>query len=240
MPTIIVRLSNQQDQRFVLPKNKILIGRGEECDLILPNVSVSRVHAEIQITRSGVTISDVASENGIRVKGKHVREAELTSGDEILIGNFSLVFLGDRQEDKFYRGRAIVYLPTYEPRHNKPTQEATHKLSLKEAQRLMREKAFLNSACIVDFRGRKLFPEANPMTFGDRNAMISIQGFWIRGIVATLLWNGKQHVIEKKGWFTTMKINGRAKSEVALQHRDHIQICRSSFTYVVTDMIKKK
>ena len=240
MPTIIVRLSNQQDQRFIFPKNKILIGRGEECDLVLPNVSVSRVHAEVEVSKSGAVISDVASENGIRVKGQSVREAELQSGDEILIGNFSLVFLGDRQEDKFYRGRAIVYLPTYEPRHNKPTQEATHKLSLKEAQRLMREKAFLNSACIVDFRGRKLYPEANPMTFGDRNAMINVQGFWIRGNVATLQWNGKQHVITKKGWFTTMKINGRSKREATLQHRDHIQIGGSNFTYVVTEMMKKK
>ena len=240
MPKIIVRLSNQQDQRYIIPKNEILIGRGEECDLILPNVSVSRVHATIKITNEGVAISDVASENGIRINGKNVREGKLNSGDEILIGNFSLVFLGNKQEDNFYRGRAVVYLPQYEPRHNKPTQEATHKLSRKEAQRLIREKAILNSACIVDFRGRKLFPEANPMTFGDRNAMINVQGFWIRGIVTTLLWNGKQHVIEKKGWFTTMKVNGRTKSEAVLQNRDHIQICRSSFTYIVTDMMKEK
>ena len=78
------------------------------------------------------------------------------------------------------------------------------------------------------------------MTFGDRNAMIDVQGFWVRGVVAFLQWNGKQHAIEKKGWFTSMKINGKPRKKAVLQNRDHIQIQRSSFTYFVTDLMKGK
>jgi hypothetical protein len=240
MPKIIIRLPNQQDQKFRFTKNEILIGRGDECELVLPNVSVSRTHAAIRLDREGATIIDIGSENGIRIGGIEKKESRLQSGDEILIGSFSLVFLGDRQEDKFYRGRAVVYFPNYEPRHAQPTQEKTHKLSIKEAQRIIREKSILNSGCIVDDRGRKLFPEANPMTFGGKNAMVQTRGVWIRGSVALLQWNGKQHCIEKKGWWFSMNINGVAKKNAVLSNKDHIQIGRSVFTYVILDSIKSK
>ena len=238
MPKIIIRLPNQKDQKNRFAKNEILIGRGEECDLILPNVSVSRTHAAIRLDREGATITDIGSENGIRVNGVEKKDIRLNSGDELLIGHFSLVFLGDRQEDKFYRGRAVVYFPKYEPRHVQPTQEKTHKLSIKEAQRIMREKSILNSGCVVDHRGRKLFPEANPMTFGGKNAMVHTRGVWVRGAVALLQWNGKQHCMEKKGWWFSMKINGVAKKTSVLTSKDHIQIGRSTFKYVIMDSIK--
>lgn len=236
MPKIIIRLPNQQDQRFLFTKNEILIGRGDECDVILPNVSVSRAHAVIRLSKDGAQISDIASENGIRINGSTTKEAVLNSGDELLIGNFSLVFLGDRQEDQFYRGRAVVYLPSYEPKYAQPSQEQTHKLSVQDAQRIIREKAILNFGCILDERGRKLFPEANPMTFGGKHAMIETKGVWVRGVTALLQWNGKKHCIEKKGWWFAMNINGKPQKKAVLQHKDHIQIGRSTFTYLILDV----
>ena len=238
MPKIIIRLPMQQDQRFLITKNEVLIGRGDECDLVLPNVSVSRMHAAIRLSSEGAHISDLGSENGIKVNEVVKEEHKLSSGDEILIGTFSLVFLGDRQEDNFYRGRAVVYFPAYEPRHAQPTQEKTHIFSIAEAKRIMKEKSILNSGCIVDHRGRKLFPEANPMTFGGRNAMIDVRGIWIRGVVGLLQWNGKAHCIEKKGWWFSMKINGESKKTAILRHKDVIQIGRSSFKYLVLNSIK--
>jgi len=238
MPKIIIRLPNQQDQRFLIGKNEVLLGRGEECDLVLPNVSVSRTHAAIRLSHDGATISDLGSENGIKVNGTLRKDHKLNSGDEILIGTFLLVFLGDRQEDNFYRGRAVVYFPAYEPRHAQPTQEKTHIFSIAEAKRIMKEKSVLNSGCIIDNRGRKLFPEANPMTFGGRNAMIDVRGVWIRGVVGLLQWNGKAHCIEKKGWWFSMKINGESKKTAILKNKDHIQIGRSTFQYVILSSVK--
>ena len=37
-------------------------------------------------------------------------------------------------------GRAIVYFPKYELTHDQPTQEPTHKLSLKDAQKSFKKK----------------------------------------------------------------------------------------------------
>ena len=46
MPKIIIRLPNQQDQRFSIEKNEVLIGRGDECDLVLPGQALKRREAE--------------------------------------------------------------------------------------------------------------------------------------------------------------------------------------------------
>ena len=161
------------------------------------------------------------------------KSAKLQSGHEFIIGTFTLVFLGDLQRDQFYRGRAVVYFPQYEPSHNRPTQEPTHKLSLRDAKKILQERAFLNHGCIVDSERRKLFPESNPLTFGDKHTMIRVKGFLIWGCVATITWNGHRHMIEAKRWWVPLKINGKPQECVVLQKNDKIQIGKSHFTYLV-------
>ena len=235
MPRLIIKLQNQQDQRYEIEKPEILIGRGEECDLVLPNVSVSREHALIRLNEQGAELVDINSENGISINNQKVKQKVLGSKDEILIGNFSLIYLADQQEDKFYRGRAVVYLPSYDPKHATPTQDITFKLSAKEAKALIKEKSLLNNGCILDSKGRKLYPEANPMTFGGKNAMIKTEGFMMTGIAATITWDGKRHVIEKQGFLTNLKINGEKTKKSPLRNKDKIQIGNSNFRYVVTE-----
>lgn len=235
MPRLIIKLQNQQDQRYEIEKPEILIGRGEECDLVLPNVSVSREHALIRLNEQGAEVVDINSENGISINNQKVKQKLLESKDEILIGNFSLIYLADQQEDKFYRGRAVVYLPSYDPKHATPTQDITFKLSAKEAKALIKEKSLLNNGCILDSKGRKLYPEANPMTFGGKNAMIKTEGFMMTGIAATITWDGKRHIIEKQGFLTNLKVNGEKTKKSPLRDKDKIQIGNSNFRYVVTE-----
>ena len=235
MPRLIIKLQNQQDQRFEIEKPEILIGRGEECDLVLPNISVSREHAIIRLNEHGSEVLDANSENGISVNNQKVKQQQLKSKDEILVGNFSLIFLGDKQDDKFYRGRAVVYLPAYNPKHASPNQDITFKLSAKEAKALIKEKNMLNNGCILDARGRKLYPEANSMTFGGKSAMIRAEGFLMPSIAAEITWDGKRHIIEKKGFFSSLKINGNTTKKAALRDKDKIQVGRSNFSYVVVD-----
>ena len=48
IPKILIKLLKQRNQLFSLSKDKIRIGRGDDAELILPNVSVSRTHAIIE------------------------------------------------------------------------------------------------------------------------------------------------------------------------------------------------
>ena len=243
MPRFIIKLANQQDQVFEFPSSEIMIGRGEDCDLILPNVSVSREHAIVRILPSDKTfdktqsteIVDLKSGNGITVNNKPVARATLQSRDEVLIGNFSLIYLGDEPEDRIYRERSISYLPKYDHKRKKLVQDATHKLSAREVEALQKEKSLLNNACVIDDENRKTFPESNTITFGGKGK-IKVKGFFTGGLVAELNWDGKRHILHKTGWFfVSVKVNGNSIDKYPLKQGDVFQIGASTFTYDLDD-----
>jgi len=69
------------------------VGRHENSDLLLDDVSVSRHHAIFTRTASGrITLRDLNSLNGTYVNGTRVEETTLHSADEVQIGKFKLVF----------------------------------------------------------------------------------------------------------------------------------------------------
>ena len=69
------------------------VGRHENSDLLLDDVSVSRHHAVFTRTASGrITLRDLNSLNGTYVNGARVEETTLHSADEVQIGKFKLVF----------------------------------------------------------------------------------------------------------------------------------------------------
>lgn len=79
---------------FPLLEKKIVIGRGEDCDLPINDTSVSRVHAEILGIDGGkYEIVDRDSSNGVRVNGVELKRALLDIGDVIELGDVQLRFV---------------------------------------------------------------------------------------------------------------------------------------------------
>ena len=73
---------------------RLTIGRDVSNGLALPDPNVSRFHAEVVATPGGIELRDLGSRNGTRVNGQPVSRAPLTTGSEIGIGPFRLVFDG--------------------------------------------------------------------------------------------------------------------------------------------------
>jgi len=72
---------------------EIIIGRGENCDIRLPHISVSKVHAVITQRAGQFYISDYNSANGVIINGKRVtRQYQLQEKDLIVITNSKLIF----------------------------------------------------------------------------------------------------------------------------------------------------
>jgi ABC transport system ATP-binding/permease protein len=83
-----------QGQEFVLGADRLVIGRGEECEVSVNHPSVSRVHAEIRRIGDGRwEIVDLSSANGIRVNGSELPNSLLDSRDVIELGDVVLKFL---------------------------------------------------------------------------------------------------------------------------------------------------
>ncbi len=82
---------------YVITGGRVLIGRGEENDLILTDLKASRVHALVKQVNSGSgwVVQDHKSANGILVNGKSVKEAPFKSKDTLELGETVLEFLAN-------------------------------------------------------------------------------------------------------------------------------------------------
>lgn len=86
VPFLIAPDGELQGTRWPLVNSTFLIGRGEDCDLVLVDRQVSRHHARINRTAEGYVIEDLSSKNhthlnGVRIESKVV----LQDGDEIQV-----------------------------------------------------------------------------------------------------------------------------------------------------------
>ncbi len=76
---------------FLRP-GRYVIGRGSDCDLILPGERASRRHAALEIAADTATLVDLASRNGTLVDGEPVERAPLNHGSIVEIGVSVCVF----------------------------------------------------------------------------------------------------------------------------------------------------
>jgi pSer/pThr/pTyr-binding forkhead associated (FHA) protein len=96
---------------FPLTEQKLLVGRGEECQIALDDASVSRVHLEVIRTEHGLMVLDQGSSNGLRINGTDLPSAMLRSGDLLELGDVRLKFVPAGVEDVavgFTDGTALV------------------------------------------------------------------------------------------------------------------------------------
>ncbi len=84
-----------ENLRWPLDKDRMTIGRGPDCDIILPDRVVSRRHACIERRDGNYFIVDDQSKNGTFVNGEPVLQPRLLiDGDEIQIAlRFRLTFV---------------------------------------------------------------------------------------------------------------------------------------------------
>ncbi|HEY5526251.1 MAG TPA: FHA domain-containing protein [Candidatus Anoxymicrobiaceae bacterium] len=89
---LVVKRGPNAGTRFVMTKDVTSAGRHPESDIFLDDITVSRRHAEIRKGEGRFRIVDMGSLNGTYVNKLRVEEADLSSGDEIQIGKFRLIF----------------------------------------------------------------------------------------------------------------------------------------------------
>ncbi len=68
------------------------VGRGHDCDIVLSDLKVSRLHARLEKAQTGWAVVDLESTNGTMVNGTRVKEKLLAPGDVIGWGSFSFKF----------------------------------------------------------------------------------------------------------------------------------------------------
>jgi len=98
MKNLIIKENEKLVQEFSFKDGVYLIGRKEENRIVLPDKSVSRQHAQLEIKAESVTIQDLDSANGVFVNGKQIEKGTINEGDTVQIGKYSLELKGDDGE----------------------------------------------------------------------------------------------------------------------------------------------
>lgn len=84
-PLLIAQAGPLEGQRWKI-KSALLLGRGSDCDIIIPLRQVSRNHTRIFPGQDGAIVEDLDSKNGTYINGQLVQEpTTLKDGDELQI-----------------------------------------------------------------------------------------------------------------------------------------------------------
>ncbi|NOQ96146.1 MAG: FHA domain-containing protein [Desulfobacterales bacterium] len=120
MPSINLITNDGRSLNFPISKDKITIGRGEDCDLTLTSdKTVSRSHARIEKIKEGYLLTDLGSYNRTKVNEKLVQSVLLKHNDKIRIGRTNLIFLTKKKKSASPEDSLVLTTDSdYEKEHN--------------------------------------------------------------------------------------------------------------------------
>lgn len=95
---LLVRSGPQKNQKFILAGKSIVLGRSDEANIVLDDVTVSRTHALISKDSNTWSIADRDSLNGTYVNFIRISDTKLSAGDDIQIGKYRFTFLLPEQK----------------------------------------------------------------------------------------------------------------------------------------------
>jgi two-component system cell cycle response regulator len=112
VPTLTFLSGDALGKELPILQQQITLGRGEDCDVLIMDPSVSRKHVQLScrklIARNDrrdlkVVLRDLGSTNGTMVNYRKVRHAVLKAGDKIILGRIILKFeYKDLADQKFF------------------------------------------------------------------------------------------------------------------------------------------
>jgi pSer/pThr/pTyr-binding forkhead associated (FHA) protein/tetratricopeptide (TPR) repeat protein len=87
---LVVLSGLESGQEFALQAGTLIMGRADECDIRLPDPSVSRRHAQLHVDAAQVRVQDLGSTVGTFVNDARIQEQVLTPGDSLRLGEVVL------------------------------------------------------------------------------------------------------------------------------------------------------
>ena len=94
---LVVQKEGAPDRVLDLTPGTVRIGRADDNELVLADISVSRRHARLVYDNQCIKIEDLGSGNGTYFRGSQVQEHALDDGDTVVIDPFVLKFRIQKQ-----------------------------------------------------------------------------------------------------------------------------------------------
>ena len=87
-----------EDKEIKLSSSVITIGRRDCNDIVIDDIRISRLHAQIRKVPEGYIIFDTGSTGGTFINNSRISQKLLFSGDVISLGGYKFIFLDDTQK----------------------------------------------------------------------------------------------------------------------------------------------
>ena len=91
MARLMIRSGGLENALIELNLGVNRLGRSSKNDFQLEHPTISATHCELVLTEDGVTVRDCDSTNGTFVNDRQVKEAKLTTGQTLRLGDVELV-----------------------------------------------------------------------------------------------------------------------------------------------------
>lgn len=88
---LVVHKGGLEFGRFGIGERGLLIGRNADSDVVLSDHAVSRNHARVSESAGQVTVEDLGSRNGLFVRGRPVKTAQLSAHNAFQIGEYTFI-----------------------------------------------------------------------------------------------------------------------------------------------------
>jgi predicted component of type VI protein secretion system len=113
MAKIIIKLNNEVIDHVDLKQGDMKIGRKPGCEIMIDSLAISGEHANIFTVGDDSFIQDMGSTNGTFVNNKQITKHHLKSGDAVVIGKHTLIYITEtahaRQPDDF--AKTVIISP---------------------------------------------------------------------------------------------------------------------------------
>ncbi len=90
---LLIGMSGEiKDAKFEIVKDRVVLGRNQNCDIVVNDGAVSSQHCYIARRGGRYVLHDLNSTNGTQLDGQRITEQELASGQTIQLGATELTF----------------------------------------------------------------------------------------------------------------------------------------------------
>jgi pSer/pThr/pTyr-binding forkhead associated (FHA) protein len=224
-PIVILEFKGTEIGQWVLDRPAFNIGRTTDNDIVIDNLSVSRLHAVLECDKGDYYIRDCDSLNGTLVNGKKVGRAKLEHGDQIVLGKHKLKF-------SKRAGTDLPAAPSLAPFDQTviitPTQRTTSPRPQTVAQKASGPRLVEKTKSgdvVIALSKPSLVLGKNP------GADVEIEGLLIARHHAEIVHENGDYVIKHVNGHRKVTVGGKPVTECVLQDNDEIRIGKSEFVF---------